>query len=104
MKYKVPADMNIKEKIIGGVLTINQFGWLMLGLLIGGGVFACIFKLLGGVPAIICGLLVAPIGVPFAFCKKKELTLFRYLYLKREFKKKRKKIIYQRKIKEKDVI
>lgn len=104
MKYKVPADMNIKEKIIGGILTINQFGWLMLGLLIGGGVFACTFKLLGGVPAIICGLLFVPLGIPFAFYKKNELTLFRYLYLKREFKKKNKKLIYQRKIKEKEVI
>ena len=37
--YKVSADTSEKEKIIGGILTIYQGGWIVLGIFISGGIF-----------------------------------------------------------------
>ena len=33
--YTVPPDINEKEKIIGGILNINQFFWLLGGFIFG---------------------------------------------------------------------
>ena len=84
--YIVPPDMKEKEKIVGGVLTFPQFGWLMGGLVLAGVIFIVLFPLMnifGLVLALPVGLV---FGLPFAFYKKEDLTFFRYLVLKRKFK------------------
>jgi len=88
--YIVPPDMKEKEKIVGGVLMISQFAWLMLGLLIAGIIFILLFSLMGIYSLIIAFPIGLSIGLPFAFYKKNELTLFQYLTLKSKFEKKRK--------------
>lgn len=95
--YNVPPDMNEKEKVIGGILTLNQFFWLIGGVGLGSVIFFVLFKLIGSIPAAIIALLFACSGIPFALYKKKELTLFRYILLKRKFKKKQKKLPNKRK-------
>lgn len=87
--YSVPPDINEKEKIIGGFLNLNQFLWLLGGLLIGAGVFVILFPILSKYSLIFAGLF-SLTGVPFAVIKIKNLTLYEYLKRKRAFKKKTK--------------
>jgi hypothetical protein len=90
--YTVPPDMKEKEKIVGGILTISQFIWLMVGLLIIGAVMFLLYYLNGAFSMVIGAPLGLAVGLPFAFYKKEELTLFQYLSLKSKFKKKRKEL------------
>lgn len=85
--YSVPPDMNEKEKVVGGLLTLTQLFWIIGGLGIGGVVFSILYPLIGGQLAVVFSLVVSTVGLPFAFYKKKELTLFQYISLKRKFKK-----------------
>lgn len=84
--------MKEKEKVIGGVLNINQFFWILGGLLLGAGVLAMGFQIVGGVFAAILAVPVCLSGVPFAVYKKNGLTLFQYLSYKRKFKGKVQKL------------
>lgn len=91
--YTVPPDTKEKEKIVGGLLYLSQAFWLALGFVIGSCTFILLYGLLGGVFSITIGIIIAGgVGVPFAFYKKEELTLFQYLRLKRKFKKKIQKL------------
>lgn len=92
--YSMPPNTSEKEKAIGGILTFAQFGWLILGLIIGLMIFAFCYMFLGEkMLGIILGAPFLPIGVPFAFYKKYEMSLFRYLQLNRVFKSKTKQLI-----------
>lgn len=88
--YQVPPDMKEKEKIIGGILNINQLLWLILGLGIGALIFVMLFKIFGGIPSLVLGVIAATSTTPFIFVKKKELTLFQYFKYKFAFKRKTK--------------
>lgn len=96
--YPVPPDMKEKEKIIGGVLNLNQFLWILGGLGLGASVFALIYTLtkIEGLSLTIGGLFCLS-GVPFALYKKNDLTLYQYIIRKRKFKKKVKHLPNQRK-------
>ena len=85
--YEVPPDTSEKEKAIGGILTFVQFGWL-----IGGLVIAMIIFLLFYLPTksyIIAGIF----SVPFAFYKKYEMSLIKYLMTKKKFDSKTKQLL-----------
>lgn len=84
--YDMPPDTKEKEKIIGGVLNINQFGWLLLGLAGFLAVVLSFFKYFGGV-VFFFGLPFLIIGIAFAMVKKREMTLFKYLRYKKRYKK-----------------
>lgn len=86
--YKMPPDMKEKEKIIGGILTLVQFFWVLIGLALGAGFFVIGFGIIGGKASLIFGGIIALSGVPFVVYKKNNLTLFQYLRFKRAFKKK----------------
>lgn len=92
--YKVSADTSEKEKIIGGVLTLSQGAWLALGLLMIGGMFITLSRLLPPVAALILamppGILT---GTLFAFYRKEQLPLLTYLLYRRAFRYKTKKLI-----------
>jgi len=89
--------MNEKEKVIGGILNINQFFWILGGLIVGALMFACLFPITGGTVALVIGFLFCFTGLPFAIYQKNGLTLYRYIYLKRKFKKKVQKLPNKRK-------
>lgn len=89
--YKMSADTSEKEKVVGGILTAAQGGWLALGC---GIIAVLLLGLSRFMPPIIALIIALPpglaVGLSFAFYKKKELTLFQLLSLKRQFKKKSK--------------
>lgn len=95
--YQVPPDMKEKEKIIGGLLTLQQFYWILGGTGLGAFLFISSYVILKvGALSIFLGILGIASGVPFAIVKKHELPLFTYLNRKRQFKKKEKKLINKR--------
>lgn len=95
--YQVPPNTAEKEKAVGGILTFAQFGWLILGLIICLIVFAIVFLLTRDkVIGVIFGAPFLLVGVPFAFYKKYEMTLFKYLKLNKIFKRKTKQLINKR--------
>lgn len=95
--YNIPPSTSEEEKPIGGVLTFIQFFWLL-----GGAVLAVLLYtityLITNITFISAFLAIIALfsGIPFAFYKKKEMTLFTYLRRKGKFKKKIKKLINRR--------
>lgn len=87
--YTIPTDTNEKEKIIGGILNINQFFWILAGFILGLITFGVLFFFIGKT-AIFFGALVSPAGVPFVVVKKEGLTLYEYMKRNKDFKKKNK--------------
>lgn len=85
--YTIPADMNEKEKIIGGILNMHEFLWVLTGFLLGLGTFGLLFPIIGKASLFI-GLLITPAGIPFVVIKKEGLTLFEYKKRSLEFKRK----------------
>jgi hypothetical protein len=89
--YRMSADTSEKEKVIGGILTAAQGGWLALG----GGIIAIILVTLAQIiPAAVALVIALPpgllVGLSFAFYKKEGLTLFQYITLNHKFKSKSK--------------
>lgn len=82
--------MNEKEKIIGGILNLNQFFWVLGGLILGASIFAMMFTVVGGTFALMLAFFFSLTGLPFALYKKNGLTLYQYLTRKRRFNKKAK--------------
>lgn len=89
--HYIPPETDDKEKIIGGVLDMQQFAFLTVGFLIGAGVALSTFYFLGNF-SIVLGLIFGLSGVPFAFYKNKKsgLRLIPHLKRKRAFDKKTK--------------
>ena len=84
--YEIPPDTSEKEKAIGGILTFGQFGWLIGGVVIALLVFVVIYLITRvEVVSIIFAIPFALLGVPFAFYKKYEMTLLKYLITKKRF-------------------
>lgn len=92
--YQVPPNTAEKEKAIGGILTFAQFGWLVMGLIIALIIFVIVMSLTGSklIGIIACAPFLL-IGVPFAFYKKYEMSLYKYLMLKKTFDGKTKQLI-----------
>lgn len=101
MIQNVPADVREKEKIIGGMLTIGQFAWVIGGFVLGLASLAGLYMLtktfLIAGPV---GLMFACSGLPFAFYKKNGVDLPIYLIRKSKFKKKKHKLINKRDLRE----
>lgn len=98
--YPVPPDMKEKEKIIGGLLNINQFFWLLGGFILGILFFIITFVATKmGILSIIMGIVGISTGVPFALIKKMDgtMTLWEYITRKRDLKKKSSRLINKRK-------
>lgn len=96
--YTVPPDMKEKEKIIGGVLNLNQFFWLLGGFVIGVVLFIIVFTITkSAVLGVILALASIIASTPFVFYKKLDLPLYTYLSRKRKFKNKSHKLINHRK-------
>lgn len=92
--YKMSADTNEEEKILGGILTAKQGGWLALGFGIMAIGIVSLQGVIGPVPSLV---LSAPVGIAvggiFAFKKINGLTMSQYLRLKSGFKRKNKMLL-----------
>lgn len=95
--YYVPPDMSEKEKIIGGIFTMEQFLWLLAGGVAGVLVFISTFNKLGKVLSVIISFPFLLFGLPFAFHKVNDLSLYEYLKRKHNFNKKNKFLVNERK-------
>lgn len=92
--YFIPPDTNEKEKAIGGLLTFQQAGWIAGGFIIGIACGALAYLITSSTPVTIIFALPGIIaGLPFAFFKKYEMSLFTYLKRKKRFDRKEKKLI-----------
>ena len=95
--HEIPPNTAEEEKAIGGVLTFIQFFWLLGGAVLGVLNYLLLYLIFRiQIVAIVPSVIVALSGLPFAFYKKKEMTLFTYLKRKSKFKKKSKKLINRR--------
>jgi len=95
--YRIPPDTSEQEKAIGGILTFIQFFWLLGGAVLGVMTYLLMYLIFRShFIGIFFALIVASSGLPFAFYKKKEMTLFEYLKKKSKFKKKSKKLVNRR--------
>lgn len=84
--YSVPASTNEKEKIVGGLLTLNQVLWVGSGALV---FFLTSLLLLSSlkVGALFLGLILGAPFVAFGLVKIQEVSLMTYIKRKRAFKK-----------------
>jgi hypothetical protein len=97
MVYKIPPDTSEKEKIVGGLLNLNQLIWIIAGALTGAVITILTFNFLGNI-AFFLGFIAIALFIPFVFYKKHDLTFFNYLKLKRKHKNKNKYLSNIRKI------
>lgn len=88
------ADTSEKEKIVGGILTLEQALWLAAGFIIFASIFLFFSKFLPIIIATIIALIPGlSFSLPFAFYRKGGLSLSNYLILKKKFSKKEKFLI-----------
>lgn len=88
-RYVVPPNLKEKEKIIGGILNMNQFLWIVAGLVLGGIIFIGLFIATSSLAfSGVIGFLFILSGTPFALYKKNGLTLYEYIVRNRRFKRK----------------
>lgn len=98
--YHIPPDMKEKERIIGNVLTLNQFFWLLGGFGIGMVGFVFTFTLFHSLPVSIFMLIVGMgLSLPFVFYKRGDLTLYQYITRRHRFLKKNHHLINKRIVK-----
>ena len=107
--YEIPPDTRGRSKIIGGILTITQLIWVVLGVVVGGMLAMAIYSGTSSLVFTVLGFLIgcAPFA-PFAFIKISkvgDMELFSYLMLVLKFRQSNKKfynynVNYNGKIKE----
>lgn len=89
----IPPDMREKEKIVGGLLDINQLLWIIGGGVIGATMFGGSYLILQiPILSIILAIIGVALSLPFVFYKKNDLTLFQFLKFSYEFKTKVKEL------------
>jgi len=92
--YRLPDDMNEKEKAVGGILTFGQTGWIVLGGIVTMAVFLGLAKKIGVILALLIGLVPGlAIAIPFAFYQKGGLSFASYLAWRIKFARKDKFLI-----------
>lgn len=93
--YQIPPDINEKEKVIGGVLTVSQLVAIIVFAVLGGVSALIIFRAANKpILALIVGIIILIPGLYLGFKKEHRLgdmEEFEYLMIKRRFKKERKR-------------
>lgn len=88
----MPADLKDKEKTIGGVLTMEQLVYLILGAAVG----VVVGMILGAITTpgigIFIGFILCFSGIPFAFIRPYKMSLISYIVSAYTFKKKKKNL------------
>lgn len=92
--YQIPPDINEKEKVIGGVLTVSQLVAIIVFAVLGGVTALIIFRAANKpILALIVGIIILIPGLYLGFKKEHRLgdmEEFEYLRIKHQFKKQRK--------------
>lgn len=88
--YSIPPDTREKERIIGGIFTVSQLIFLIIGLIVGSALAILAFKTTKNLvfTLIMLAIGIAPF-VPFAFVKIKkmgDIELAQYLLYKYKYR------------------
>lgn len=86
----MPADLKHKEKTIGGIITIEELFWLIMGGTVGIAIGFVFGMIITKVVGLVVGFLGLFLGVPFAFWHPYKMNLPDYLISRAKFKKKKK--------------
>ena len=93
--HTIPPDMKEKEKIFGGIFTLEQFGWIAGGTVIGLLISLLFYKVISFFGFIF--LLLGVMGGFFmAFYKIREMSVTTFLRRKWKFKRKVKRYTNRR--------
>lgn len=95
IRYKIPTELNEEEKIIGGVLTLKQFGYVAVGLIIGIVLFS-VFYFLPFFLRVFFIVIFFTGGAVLGFWEIKNLKMDIYLYLYIRYLLSPKKLLYKR--------
>ena len=82
--HSMPPDTREREKIVGGVLDFIQLLWLAGGFVICVAITMAFFKSLGFF-SLVFGIPFVAAGAVFAFMKKENLPLPKYIKLKMKY-------------------
>ena len=90
--YPVPPDTSAKEKVIGGILSVVQLIWVLIGLALGVGL-GFFLKLFLGQAGLVIGIIPGIIGAfIFCFVKIHQLTVFQFIMYSRQKKARTKQL------------
>lgn len=89
--HQVPPDTRDKEKIFGGIFTLSQFIFLIIGVIVGALIGMMLYTMTGNLVVMaIAFVFGALLFVPFAFVKIRsmgDMELFRYVILRFKYTK-----------------
>jgi len=104
--FKVPFDMNEKEKIVGGYFTLQQTGYGLLSLTL---IFISMFSIGGSLTALVknfsaaklfvklsLSIVFAVSGLLFMYCKPHGMSFLRYLTIYVRYMVKEKRVLYHK--------
>lgn len=83
--FPVPVQITDEERLMGGIFSLRQTLYIILGLALGGAGFA--FTFLPVLIRLFLFILVACIGVVFAFVKIRYMRVDQYIYLHLKWRK-----------------
>lgn len=90
--YQVPPDTSAKEKVIGGILSIPQLIWVLIGIGAGVGI-GSFLKLFMGQIGLVIGLIPGLVfAFIFCFVKMHQLTMWQFITLSRKHKSRTKQL------------
>ncbi len=90
--YPVPPDTSAKEKVIGGILSVTQLVWVLIGLAMGVGL-GLLLKLFLGQAGLVIGIIPGIIfAFIFCFVKIHQLTVFQFIMYSRQQKARTKQL------------
>ena len=89
--YSVPASTNEKEKIVGGILTLNEVIWVGFGVLVFF-IFSLLFFSSLKLFSLLVGLILGSPFAAFGIVKIHGVSLMTYIKRKRAFKKLNKRL------------
>jgi uncharacterized membrane protein len=94
-RYKVPQDLNEEEKLIGGVASLRQAAYVILG----GGIGLLIAYFVPADMSVKATIFSIPVaaGIALGFLKIKDINLDNYILLRIKFAMSRKAFRYERK-------
>lgn len=88
--YQVPPDTRDKEKIFGGIFTLTQFAFIVVGVVSGGALGLLVHSLTKSIIATVLAFaIMVVLSLPFAFVtirKMGDIELYRYLVYRYKYK------------------
>ncbi|MZP30782.1 hypothetical protein GTO91_13770 [Heliobacterium undosum] len=65
--YHLPLQMDGEDKVVGGMFSLRQLAYFLVGLCFGGGAGLTVFALSGIIPGLVAGVIPLGLGLYMAF-------------------------------------